>query len=80
MDLTDNFICFGRLKEIPTSFFDDYYFKRPKLALYFFYNYEKLITVVESTPKIEGNIFFDHNHLHPKKKFNDFWKQNPTFH
>lgn len=67
-DLADNFICFGRSKKISTSFFDNYYFKRLELKLYFFYDYQKTIIVVKFIFKIEGDIVFNYNHPNPKKK------------
>lgn len=72
----NNFGCFERLKEIPTSSFDDYHFEKTELVFYFFYDCQKIITVVKSTPKIQGDIFFSHNHLNPKKMFNSLWKKN----
>lgn len=67
-NFANNFIRFPRSKKIPTSFFDNYRFKKPKLALYFFYNYQKMITVVESTFNIEKDIVFNHNHSNSRNK------------
>lgn len=71
-DIVDNFIFFRRSKKILTSSFDNYHFKRLELALYSFYDGQKTIIIVESTPKIEKDIGFSHDHLIQKKNFNSF--------
>lgn len=72
INLIDNFIYFKRSKKISTSFFSNYHFRRLELVLYFFYNYQKIITVVESIFKIEKDIILKYNYLNQKKKFNNF--------
>lgn len=68
IDLADDIICFKRLKEIPTSFFNNYYYRGSKLVLYFFYDYQKTIIVITFTAMLEGNIVFAHNHPNQKEK------------
>lgn len=68
MDLINDFICFKKSKEILTSCFNNYYYKGPELILYSFYNYQKTITVITSTPIMEKNIIFAHGHPNQKKK------------
>lgn len=73
-DFIDNFIYFGRSKKMSTSFLDNYYFKKPKLVLFFFYNYQKTNIIVNYTFNIERDIVFNHNYLTKKIKFNSLWR------
>lgn len=79
INLIDNFIYFKRLKKISTSFFNNYYFGRPGLVLYFFYNHQKIITVVESIFKIEKNIILKCNYPNQKKSLTTFEKKIQHF-
>lgn len=71
IDLADDFIYFKKSKEIPTSSFDNYHYRGPKLALYSFYDYQKIITVVISTLVLEEDIVFPMATQIEKKKFNN---------
>lgn len=69
---------FKRLKEILISFFDNYYFRVSELALYFFYNYQKIITIIESIFKKEKDIAFSYNYPNLKKSLMAF--ENKIWH
>lgn len=68
VDLAYDFICFKRSKKLPTSSIDDYHYKEPELALYFFYDYQKTITVIISPLILEKDIIFAYGHPNQKEK------------
>lgn len=57
-DVINSFVWFGKSPNIPNSFFNDYQFKGTKLETYLFYDYQKTITLIVFTTKIDGNISF----------------------
>lgn len=61
-NVIENFIFFGRSKDLPTSKFDDYNWKGSELALYFFFDYLKTIIVIKNKDEKDGDIFFVTNH------------------
>lgn len=75
-NFADNSFFFERLEEIPTNFFDNYHFRRPELALYSFYDYQKMFIIIKSNFKIEKDNFFNDNYLNPKKKIQQLLKKN----
>lgn len=62
-DVVEDFILFKRSKQLPNSKFDDYNWKSAELVAYFFYDYLKTITVIQSKDIKSGDISFAANHL-----------------
>ena len=67
-DVAESFVRFGKSPDIPSGFFDDYQFRGPELETYSFYNYQKTITFVPFTVKINGDIFFAQTHPNKRSK------------
>lgn len=57
-DVADSFVWFGKLPDIPSSFFENNQFKGSDLEIYSFFNYQKTITLVAFTANIDGDISF----------------------
>lgn len=69
-NIVDDFVRFRRSRDVPSNSFEDYYFRGPELAHYFFFDYQKTISVVKyiSSPTIEGDIHFAKDHSNRKSK------------
>ena len=61
-DVAEDFILFGRSRQLPNSKFDDYNWRGAELAAYSFYDYLKTITVIPSKDIKSGDISFAANH------------------
>lgn len=57
-DVTDSFVQFSKSSNISNSFFNDYQFRGLKFEIYLFYDYQKTITLIAFTAKVDDNIFF----------------------
>ncbi len=64
-EIAESFVPFGKSRDLPTSNFDNYQWRGPELATYFFNDYLKTITIVKDKFKLYDDIFFpaDYPHL-----------------
>lgn len=69
-NIVNDFVRFRRSRDVPSSSFEDSYFRGPELAHYSFFDYQKTISVVKyiSSATIEGDIHFAKDHPNRKSK------------
>ncbi len=67
-EAAESFIPFGKSTMMPTSVFDDYYYRGKELESYFFYDHMKVISRVKYSTRQRGVFLFDKHHPNPLSK------------